>query len=122
MEHTKRTLLAVGILSCIIPVSSVTGGAPQVCVIVKTYAAHLHSLPVTLAGIFSDQHTRQLMRAIVVETDSQAPFPGLELLVKNMNTIVGFDGVFLSPRSTSAVKARFPRLKTDDYGYLVTVR
>ena len=94
--------------------------SPQICVVVKTYAAHAHSLPVTLSGIFSDRDTRQHMRAIVVETDASAPFPNLPTLVDHLNVLIGFTGIIVSPRTSENVRGAFPRLKMNDYGYLAS--
>ena len=96
--------------------------SPQLCVVVKTYAAHENSLPVTLAGIFSDRETRAHMRAILVDTDEESPYPDLDGIVTKMNTLVGFDGIIASPRTSARVKSSFPRLKMNDYGYLASVR
>lgn len=93
---------------------------PQVCLVVKTYAAHEHSLPVLLAGVFSDGNTRDHMRAIVVNTDSVHPFPGLDELVENMNSLIGFPGILMSPRTPDGVKEFFPELRMNDYGYLTS--
>jgi hypothetical protein len=105
--------------------SSVIGIAtidtPQVCVVVKVYAAHAYSLPVLLAGIFSGFETRSHMRAVVLNTDDAAPYVGLIELIDRINLLIGFQGVILSPRSSADVRSAFPELVIDDYGYLATV-
>jgi hypothetical protein len=100
---------------------SLAASSPQVCLIIRVYSAHEFSLPPLLASVFAGSDTRSHMRAVVVDTDDNAPFPGLKTLVGMMNTLIGFPGILVSPRRTAEVKLAFPKLTAPEYGYLTTV-
>lgn len=94
----------------------------QLCVVVRTIPAQRFALPTLLLSLFSDDATRNSIRAVVIDTDApgQAPFEDLENIISGVNTIVGFDAVVVSSRTQEAVRTLFPQLATPDYGYLLT--
>lgn len=95
------------------------GGTASVCVIVRTFIGQRATLPALLSSLLASGHPG--LSIILADTGAGAPF-GSELLsiAQTFNSLAGRRAVVVSSRTRANMRAEFPKLAVEDYGYLVT--
>jgi hypothetical protein len=96
-----------------------SGKNVSMCIVVRTYAGHLHVLGALLASLAAAAHNK--ISIYLVDTGKHEAFTALPKIAKEFNNLVGFEMAKVSDRTSENSRPLVPYLKGfEDWGYAAT--